>query len=268
MSCCSRRRWPNSPACRSRASRALVHDRRVAGFRALYDKAGLPASAYPAFREAIAAMREGGFVGEPGGSDAAQAPHGRARADQLRGRGGGEIEPLLTLLRRFAAEAAREEARMFCDELVRDEQSVPHDTGSDAASRRIRRAREREPICDSQSDAGSGARSRSNVGGSANVSLGASGGARMPSRYSGRSRFSCARNSSVTSRSCAVSASANWRRCRRACSCAMMARTASTCWSTSASGMRCHVGRVLDQPAQAVGDRARPAESRRSRPRP
>ena len=47
---------------------ALVHDRRGAGFRALYDKAGLPASTYPAFREAIEAMREGGFVGEPGGA--------------------------------------------------------------------------------------------------------------------------------------------------------------------------------------------------------
>jgi hypothetical protein len=30
------------------------------------------------------------------------------------------IEPLLTLLRRYAAEAAREEARLFCDELVAD----------------------------------------------------------------------------------------------------------------------------------------------------
>ena len=29
-----------------------------------------------------------------------------------------EIAPLLTLLRRFATEAAREEARLFCDELV------------------------------------------------------------------------------------------------------------------------------------------------------
>ena len=29
-----------------------------------------------------------------------------------------EVEPLLTLLRRFVAEAAREEARLFCDELV------------------------------------------------------------------------------------------------------------------------------------------------------
>ncbi len=31
----------------------------------------------------------------------------------------GELAPLLTLLRRFATEAAREEARLFCDELVR-----------------------------------------------------------------------------------------------------------------------------------------------------
>jgi hypothetical protein len=30
----------------------------------------------------------------------------------------GDIEPLLTLLRRFAAEAAREEARLFCDGLI------------------------------------------------------------------------------------------------------------------------------------------------------
>lgn len=29
-----------------------------------------------------------------------------------------DIEPLMTLLRRFATEAAREEARLFCDELV------------------------------------------------------------------------------------------------------------------------------------------------------
>jgi hypothetical protein len=30
----------------------------------------------------------------------------------------GDIEPLLMLLRRFALEAAREEARLFCDELA------------------------------------------------------------------------------------------------------------------------------------------------------
>ena len=31
-----------------------------------------------------------------------------------------EVEPLLTLLRRFAMEAAREEARLYCETLVED----------------------------------------------------------------------------------------------------------------------------------------------------
>jgi hypothetical protein len=35
-------------------------------------------------------------------------------------------EPLLILLRRFATESAREEARMFCDELVAEE-TIAHD---------------------------------------------------------------------------------------------------------------------------------------------
>jgi len=35
-----------------------------------------------------------------------------------------DIEPLLMLLRRFATEAAREEARMFCEDLV---DGVPSD---------------------------------------------------------------------------------------------------------------------------------------------
>jgi hypothetical protein len=37
----------------------------------------------------------------------------------------GDIEPLLLLLRRFAAEAAREEARMFCNELVAEDAIDP-----------------------------------------------------------------------------------------------------------------------------------------------
>ena len=36
-------------------------------------------------------------------------------------------EPLLILVRRFAAESAREEARMFCDELIAEEAIAPHD---------------------------------------------------------------------------------------------------------------------------------------------
>jgi hypothetical protein len=34
-------------------------------------------------------------------------------------------EPLLILLRRFATESAREEARMFCDEMMAGEAVVP-----------------------------------------------------------------------------------------------------------------------------------------------
>ena len=40
-----------------------IHDKNISGFRALYRKAGLPDVAYPAFREAMAAMREGLLVG-------------------------------------------------------------------------------------------------------------------------------------------------------------------------------------------------------------
>jgi hypothetical protein len=39
-----------------------------------------------------------------------------------------DIEPLLTLLRRFAAEAAREEARLYCEELVAtDDLALPYE---------------------------------------------------------------------------------------------------------------------------------------------
>jgi uncharacterized protein (DUF2336 family) len=96
----------------------IVHDRRGFGFRALYEKAGLPDSAYPLFREALMAMSEDGFL------------HEHADASRLKRRiiervltrcetaAVQDIEPLLTLLRRYEAEAAREEARMFCEELV------------------------------------------------------------------------------------------------------------------------------------------------------
>jgi uncharacterized protein (DUF2336 family) len=99
----------------------IVHDGRSGSFRALYDKAGLPAAAYPAFREAVEAMREGGFVAEIGGASRLQ----RRMVERVLTRCGngeiGEVEPLLTLLRRFAAEAAREEARLFCNELVAED---------------------------------------------------------------------------------------------------------------------------------------------------
>ena len=99
---------------------ALVHDRRSASFRALYDRAGLPASTYPAFREAIEAMGEGGFAGSPGGATRLKRRMVERVLTRCADQSIEDIEPLLRLLRRFAAEAAREEARMFCEDLVAD----------------------------------------------------------------------------------------------------------------------------------------------------
>jgi uncharacterized protein (DUF2336 family) len=98
----------------------IVHDRRGAGFRALYDKAGLPASTFPAFREALEAMREEGFMFEPGSASRLKRRIIERTLTRCESEAPDEIEPLLTLLRRYAAEAAREEARLFCDELVAD----------------------------------------------------------------------------------------------------------------------------------------------------
>ena len=97
---------------------SYLHDRNISGFRALYTKAGLPDVAYPAFREAIEAMRKGALIGEQGGA----ARLKRRMVERVLAACEAERDPdmasLLALLRRFAVEAAREEARMFCDDLV------------------------------------------------------------------------------------------------------------------------------------------------------
>ena len=98
----------------------IVHDRRGAGFRALYDKAGLPASTFPAFREALESLRDEGFMFEPGNASRLKRRIIERTLTRCENEVPEEIEPLLTLLRRYAAEAAREEARLFCDELVAD----------------------------------------------------------------------------------------------------------------------------------------------------
>ena len=97
---------------------AYIHDKNISGFRALYREAGLPEVAYPAFREALAAMRAGLLIGEQGGV----ARLKRRMVERVLGacvqQRGEETASLLALLRRFAVEAAREEARLFCDDLV------------------------------------------------------------------------------------------------------------------------------------------------------
>jgi uncharacterized protein (DUF2336 family) len=96
----------------------LVHDDGGAGFRALFDRAGLPPASYQAFREALSALREGGLAGEPGGATRLKRRMIERVLTRCEEQEIGDLEPLLTLLRRFATEAAREEARLFCDDLA------------------------------------------------------------------------------------------------------------------------------------------------------
>jgi uncharacterized protein (DUF2336 family) len=95
-----------------------VEDRNLAGFRALYRKAALPELAYPAFRAALSALREGVLVGET--RDAARLKRRMVERVLEACFEEGAENALLALLRRFAVEAARDEARMFCDDLVAD----------------------------------------------------------------------------------------------------------------------------------------------------
>ena len=102
----------------------FIHDRSISGFRALYRKAGLPDSAYPAFREAISAMREGAVFGGQGG--AARLNRGLVERvlEACAAEHAPDLAALVALLRRFAVEAAREEARMFCDDLVANDHPI------------------------------------------------------------------------------------------------------------------------------------------------
>jgi uncharacterized protein (DUF2336 family) len=109
---------PQSRVC------ALLQDRGGASLHALLKRAGLPESTFAAFRVALEVNHETGYVDTLGG------------AARLRRRMVERVlthcetdrqaaEPLLILLRRFATESAREEARMFCDELMAEDAMAP-----------------------------------------------------------------------------------------------------------------------------------------------
>jgi uncharacterized protein (DUF2336 family) len=96
----------------------LVHDRQGSGLRAVYDKAGMPALLYPAVRAALEAMHESGLLAGPGGVARLKRRMIERVLTRCAEQASGDPEPLIVLLRRYATEAAREEARLFCDELV------------------------------------------------------------------------------------------------------------------------------------------------------
>src|SRR3977135_2876418 len=99
---------------------ALLHDRGGASLQALLTRAGLPESTFAAFRAALEASHETGFVGSAGGAAAVR----RRMVDRVLTQcetDSHTAEPLLILLRRFANESAREEARLFREELMADD---------------------------------------------------------------------------------------------------------------------------------------------------
>src|SRR6202048_2583960 len=103
---------------------ALLHDRGGASLQALLIRAGLPESTFAAFRVALEVSHETGYVDTVGGA----ARLRRRMVERVLTRCETDrqaAEPLLILLRRFATESAREEARMFCDELIADEAVAP-----------------------------------------------------------------------------------------------------------------------------------------------
>jgi uncharacterized protein (DUF2336 family) len=100
---------------------ALVHDRGGANLQALLTKAKLPPSTFTAFRAALEAGHEIGFVGSAEGAIRLQRRMVERVLTQCESNATAAQQPLLILLRRFATEAAREEARLFCDELVADD---------------------------------------------------------------------------------------------------------------------------------------------------
>ena len=116
---------------RSRVA-ALLGDRAGASLSALLRRAGLPESTFAAFRVALEADREIGFVDTPGGAARlrrrmVERVLTHCETDEQ------AAEPLLILLRRFATESAREEARLFCDELIAEEAIAPAQYGLIAA---------------------------------------------------------------------------------------------------------------------------------------
>jgi uncharacterized protein (DUF2336 family) len=115
---------------------SYIHDRNIiSGFSALYSKAGLPDLAYPAFREAIKAMREGVLVGEQGGVARLKRRMVERVLSACADERDRDLASLLALLRRFAVEAARDEARMFCDDLVANDYAI--DSGLYVADARL-----------------------------------------------------------------------------------------------------------------------------------
>jgi uncharacterized protein (DUF2336 family) len=102
---------------RLRRVRALVHadGNRL---RAISDKAGLPASAHVVFREVLTATGEVHHEPPPGRLKRHLVERALTRCEHS---DIDDLDPVVTLLRRFATEAAREDARTNCERLLAED---------------------------------------------------------------------------------------------------------------------------------------------------
>jgi len=103
---------------------SLLLDRGEASLVALLRRAGLPESTFAAFRAALDVVHETGFTDTLEGAARlrrrmVERVLTQCEADQ------DAASPLLILLRRFATESAREEARLFCEELAAEQAVAP-----------------------------------------------------------------------------------------------------------------------------------------------
>lgn len=99
---------------------AILQEKNGASLIALLTRAGLPQSTFAAFRAALSASDEIGFAGTIDGA----ARLRRRMVERVLTsceQDAQTTEALMILLRRFETESAREEARLFCDELVASE---------------------------------------------------------------------------------------------------------------------------------------------------
>jgi uncharacterized protein (DUF2336 family) len=112
----------------------LLKDRNGSGLRALYERAGLPAFAFAATRSALDALAGTGFAGDPRGEAALRRRMVERVLTDCRATGGQDGARLVSLLSRFAAEAAREEARAWSVDFAEEEPLSEPDPAEEIAA--------------------------------------------------------------------------------------------------------------------------------------
>jgi uncharacterized protein (DUF2336 family) len=97
---------------------AILDDPARHAFRALYERAGLPHAAFGAFKAALEVIQEMGFDDTAHGYAVLRRRIVERVLERYQRAAPGELDQLLSLLRRLAAEATRDEARSFTADLV------------------------------------------------------------------------------------------------------------------------------------------------------